>query len=158
MNFQQFLKKENIQKENKEKVENKQIKVEKKEPEKVQENKENKEVEVIKIGKNKQKKFINNNINQNEIKNKLNKEEAVGFFNPNDFIFKKGDFVKVIRTPKTETFYRMCDIYMGYFGEIKELNVIKKKGDQITARVSLEATNSYIKINIPLDCLVKRDN
>ena len=82
-------------------------------------------------------------------------ERDEDLFNANEFLFKKGDFVTIVRTPRKEgdTNVRLCDIYVGYFGEIREFN----KGSDI-ATVMFEATFNLQKIKIPIECLVKRHN
>jgi hypothetical protein len=102
---------------------------------------------------------------ENKIEQNLkeNKKEQNKFFNTNEFLLKKGDFVKIIRTPrKNGETNRSCDIYTGYFGEIKNIynNQFQdnEESNIATAIVSLEAVNNYPKIKFPMDCLVKRNN
>jgi hypothetical protein len=141
MNFEQFLKQERTlavlptaPKETQEKT-----KKNKKDEVKIKE-------EDVKKGKNRQKRFF-------EIGDKNVKEQTC--FNPNEFLFKKGDFVKIIRIPRKEgeIHTRRCDIYMGYFGEIKEI----KKGVN-TAVVRMEAMNNYHSVEVPIECLIRRDD
>jgi len=111
--------------------------------------KEIEETEVeVKKGKNRQKRFF-------EIGDKKVKEYEVDtFFNPNEILFKKGDFVKITRIRRKENDgIRRCDVYMGYFGEIKEI----RKGPN-TAVVRMEATNNYQSAEVPIECLIRRDD
>lgn len=65
---------------------------------------------------------------------------------------KRGDFVKIIRNTQKQLWpdtYELCDIYCGYFGEIKHISK-----DIIT--IKLEAINNYPQIDIHRDFLVKR--
>ena len=74
-------------------------------------------------------------------------------FNPSAFVWKRGEFVKIIRPPRQgSTNVRICDMYSGYFGEIKEI-----KWRSNMASVKLEACNNYQSIDISVDCLVRRD-
>lgn len=80
--------------------------------------------------------------------------------NFNEFFFKKGDFIKVIRPQRKykiddsgniiilEKGTRLCDIYCGYMGEIRQFF----KGDD-KAKVLLHATNAPLQISLPIDCL-----
>lgn len=80
----------------------------------------------------------------------------------NEFFFRKGNFIKVIRTPRKyqvddqgniqtlEQNTRLCDIYCGYIGEIKQFF----KGDD-SAMVILHALNNVQPIKFPIECLVK---
>jgi hypothetical protein len=89
--------------------------------------------------------------------------------NPNhntfsEFFFRKGNFVKVIRTPRKysiddqgnieilEKNTRLCDIYCGYIGEIKQFY----KGND-SAMVFLHALNHTQPMKFPIECLVKID-
>jgi hypothetical protein len=136
MNFDQFLKKENVS------LHVKQLNPPKKLPISV-------EVKDDKKGKNKQKRFFDENVE----KDLEDVDQDHAFFNPNEFILKRGHFVTIRRVPRKEgeTHARVCDMYAGYFAEITEI-----KRDIATVR--LEATNNYLKIRIPIECLIKRDN
>lgn len=80
----------------------------------------------------------------------------------NEFFFRKGNFIKVIRTPRKyqvddkgniqtlEQNTRLCDIYCGYIGEIKQFF----KGDD-SAMVILHGLNNVQPITFPIECLVK---
>lgn len=82
----------------------------------------------------------------------------------NEFFFKKGNFVKVVRTPRKyeidslgnihilERGARLCDIYCGYIGEIKQFF----KGND-SAMVVLHALNNMKPMSFPVECLVKID-
>lgn len=89
--------------------------------------------------------------------------------NPNhntfsEFFFKKGNFVRVIRTPRKYTIdvhgniqtleqnVRLCDIYCGYIGEIRQFF----KGND-SAMVILHAFNNMQPIKFPIECLVNID-
>jgi hypothetical protein len=89
--------------------------------------------------------------------------------NPNhntfsEFFFKKGNFIRVIRTPRKysidengnietlEKHTRLCDIYCGYIGEIRQYF----KGND-SAMVILHALNNVQPIKFPIECLVKID-
>jgi hypothetical protein len=126
---------------------------------KKEDKKENKKEQNLKENKKEQ----NLKENKKEQNLKENKKEQNKFFNTNEFLLKKGDFVKIIRTPrKNGETNRSCDIYTGYFGEIKNIynNQFQdnEESNIATAIVSLEAVNNYPKIKFPMDCLVKRNN
>ena len=90
----------------------------------------------------------------------------------NEYFFKKGNFIKVIRTPRKyqdddtqtldhsqvkscirlEQHIRLCDLYCGYIGEIKQFF----KGDD-SALVILHALNNLHPITFPIECLIKID-
>jgi hypothetical protein len=82
----------------------------------------------------------------------------------NEFFFKKGDFIKIIRSPRKynvdehgniqilEKHIRLCDIYCGYIGEIRQFF----KGDD-SAMVFLHASNHIQVIKFPIECIIKID-
>ena len=106
-----------------------------------------------------QKKFSFNK-NEKQIK-QMNNPNHNTF---NEFFFKKGNFIRVIRTPRKyqvddqgniqtlERNTRLCDIYCGYIGEIKQFF----KGDN-SAMVILHALNNVQPIKFPIEYLVKID-
>ena len=108
---------------------------------------------------------------KNNTKNKFsfskNEKEVKQMNNPNhntfnEFFLKKGDFIKVIRTPRKykvdelgniqtlEQHIRLCDIYCGYIGEIKQFF----KGND-SVMIILHALNNVQHICFPIECLVK---
>jgi hypothetical protein len=155
MNFEQFLKTETFNQKSKATSEDEQ----EKKDQNTKHNKAEKQKDLSDVrrqGKNRQKRYNFEKLNALDADKKQFREEKNDeLFNANEFLFKKGDFVKIIRTPRKEgdTQVRLCDIYMGYFGEIKEFN----KGSDI-ATVMLEATVNLRRIKIPVECLVKRYN
>lgn len=112
-----------------------------------------------------------NEIEQNKSKFSFSKNEKKikQINNPNhntfsEFFFRKGNFVRIIRTPRKytiddqgniqtlETHVRLCDIYCGYIGEIRQFF----KGND-SAMVILHALNHTQPIKFPIECLVKID-
>lgn len=90
----------------------------------------------------------NNNIKSNNIKD--NKDTNIQNTNFNEFFLKKDDLVKIIRIPKEGPYYRTCDLYAGYFGEIKEICK-----DAQSAIVFLHAKTSVTLLKLPIKCLKK---
>jgi hypothetical protein len=106
------------------------------------------------------KKFSFNKVSDNELKVKQMDNPNHNTFN--EFFFKKGNFVKIVRTERKykinetgdiefiEKGTRLCDLYCGYIGEIKQFF----KGND-RAIVTLYAPNNLPSINFPIDCLQK---
>ena len=78
-----------------------------------------------------------------------------------EFLFKKGDTVRIIRTERKYIVnngeieilnkgVRLCDIYCGYIGEIRQFF----RGND-RAIVTLYAPNNLPHIDFPIDCIKK---
>ena len=112
----------------------------------------------IKLPKEKDKfSFTKNEDNRSKIKVMDNPLHD----NFNEFLFKKGDMVRIIRTERKYTVIdgsieilnkglRLCDIYCGYIGEIREFF----RGND-RAIVTLYAPNNLPRIDFPIDCIQK---